>query len=128
MYDHAAAFRVTSCAGDDDEDELVPLKLKETKRFKDRKVVGMEIGGQMAFLLAVTKGTAAAQPAAAATAQGATKDAGKKTAVNGAASTAANGASKAAGKTQSAAQSHSAQTGSAESEDGAPEPVPMDSE
>ncbi|KAL3156070.1 hypothetical protein ABBQ32_013058 [Trebouxia sp. C0010 RCD-2024] len=41
--------------GDDDEDELVPLKLKETKRFRDRQVIGLEIGGQMAFILSTTK-------------------------------------------------------------------------
>lgn len=34
---------------------MVPLKLKGTKRFKEREVVGMEIGGQMAFVLAVPK-------------------------------------------------------------------------
>ena len=58
---------VTLNAGDDDSDEVVPLKLKETKRFKDRKVVGLEIGGQMAFILAVPKQTTAAlqQPTAA---------------------------------------------------------------
>ena len=39
---------IGSCvAGDDDDDETVPLKPKETKRFKDRQVVGMEIGGQI---------------------------------------------------------------------------------
>lgn len=43
---------ITFCiAGDDDTDESVPLKLKETKRFKNRHVVGMEIGGQMTFIL-----------------------------------------------------------------------------
>lgn len=42
-------------SGDDDEDELVPLKLKETKRFRDRQVIGLEIGGQMAFILSTTK-------------------------------------------------------------------------
>ena len=34
-----------------DPDQLVPLKLKETKRFKDRQVIGVEIGGQMTFIL-----------------------------------------------------------------------------
>ena len=43
---------------------MVPLKLKETKRFKDRKVVGLEIGGQMAFILAVSKPNTSAPPAA----------------------------------------------------------------
>ena len=33
----------------------MPLKLKETKRFKDREVIGMEIGGQMAFILSKLK-------------------------------------------------------------------------
>lgn len=37
--------------GEEDPDEIVPLKLKETKRFKNRQVIGMEIGGQMTFIL-----------------------------------------------------------------------------
>ena len=65
--------------GDDDTDEVVPLRLKETKRFKDRKVIGMEIGGQMLFLLAVHKEGGAAQPTAQA--------------ANGPAQVAANGSS-----------------------------------
>ncbi|KAA6415269.1 MAG: regulator of chromosome condensation [Trebouxia sp. A1-2] len=50
--------------GNDDTDEVTPLKLKETKRFKDRKVISMEIGGQMALLLTVPAEGAAPQPAA----------------------------------------------------------------
>lgn len=47
-----ALLLITCCiAGDDDQDEIVPLKLKETKRFKNRHVIGMEIGGQMTFIL-----------------------------------------------------------------------------
>lgn len=47
-----ALLLITFCiAGDDDKDEFVPLKLKETKRFKNRHVIGMEIGGQMTFIL-----------------------------------------------------------------------------
>lgn len=34
-----------------DPDQIVPLKLKETKRFKNRQVIGVEIGGQMTFIL-----------------------------------------------------------------------------
>lgn len=47
-------------AGDDSDDENVPLKLKETKRFRDRQVIGMEIGGQMTFILSKTRTAAAA--------------------------------------------------------------------
>lgn len=50
--------------GNDDTDEVTPLKLKETKRFKDRKVISMEIGGQMALLLTVPAEGAAPQAAA----------------------------------------------------------------
>jgi len=50
--------------GNDDTDEVTPLKLKETKRFKDRKVIGLEIGGQMALLLTVPAEGAAPQAAA----------------------------------------------------------------
>lgn len=53
-------------AGDDDEDEIVPLKLKETKRHKDRQVIGLEIGGQMTFILSTTKTESAPAPANAA--------------------------------------------------------------
>ncbi|KAK9819199.1 hypothetical protein WJX74_002113 [Apatococcus lobatus] len=41
--------------GDDDSDELVPLKLKETKRFSNRKVLQVEMGGQHVGLLAVIR-------------------------------------------------------------------------
>ena len=37
--------------GDKDPDQIVPLKLKESKRFKNRQVIGVEIGGQMTFIL-----------------------------------------------------------------------------
>ncbi len=50
--------------GNDDTDEVTPLKLKETKRFKDRKVISMDIGGQMALLLTVSAEGAAPQAAA----------------------------------------------------------------
>lgn len=105
----------TADAGDNDEDELVPLKLKETKRFKDRKVIGMEIGGQMTFLLAVSNNTPAPQPAAAATANGTNQEEARR---------AAHGTS-AAEPSQNGDQS--AHTGQAASADGPPEPVPMDS-
>lgn len=96
-----------SIAGDDDSDELVPLKLKETKRFKDRKVIGMEIGGQMVLLLTVTKDSVAAQqPSAAAAAQ-------KK----GTTKASAKGSPKATGKGTAKALA-----------DGAPEPAPVDTE
>lgn len=85
--------------GDDDTDELVPLKLKETKRFRDRKVIGMEIGGQMLFLLAVQE-SPASQPAA---------QTGAKTEATGATAPAA-----------------SAQNGATGASDAPPEPVPMD--
>lgn len=42
-------------AGDDDSDELVPLKLKETKRFSNRKVLQVEMGGQHVGLLAASQ-------------------------------------------------------------------------
>ena len=57
-------------AGDDDEDELVPLKLKETKRFRDREVIAMEIGGQMAFILSRPKAEAVKSVEAGSAAQG----------------------------------------------------------
>ncbi|PSC70525.1 fructose bisphosphate aldolase [Micractinium conductrix] len=41
--------------GDDDEDEVVPKKLAETKRFAGQKVVQLEFGGQHAALLCVPK-------------------------------------------------------------------------
>ena len=51
-----AMFLISLCiAGADDEDEVVPLKLKATKRFVDKQVIGLEIGGQMAFILTTTK-------------------------------------------------------------------------
>lgn len=53
--EHSFTHQCVCIPGDDDEDELVPLKLKETKRFKDRHVIGLEIGGQMAFVLSTTK-------------------------------------------------------------------------
>ena len=103
-----------SIAGDDDSDELVPLKLKETKRFKDRKVIGMEIGGQMVLLLTVTKDSVAAQQpsAAAAEKKGTTKASAK-------------GGSKATGKGTAKASADATTNAAA---DGAPEPVPVDTE
>ncbi|KAI3438963.1 hypothetical protein D9Q98_001377 [Chlorella vulgaris] len=41
--------------GDDDEDEIVPKKLAETKRFANQKIVQLEFGGQHAALLCVPK-------------------------------------------------------------------------
>ncbi|KAL4446354.1 hypothetical protein ABPG77_003161 [Micractinium sp. CCAP 211/92] len=41
--------------GDDDEDEVVPKKLAETKKFAGQKIVQLEFGGQHAALLCVPK-------------------------------------------------------------------------
>lgn len=41
--------------GDDDEDEIVPRKLGETKKFLGQKIVQMEFGGQHVALLCIPK-------------------------------------------------------------------------
>eukprot|EP00887_Chlorella_sp_A99_P000575 scaffold17.g575.t1 len=50
--------------GDDDEDEVVPRKLAETKKFSGQKVLQLEFGGQHAGLLCAPAGAGAPAPAA----------------------------------------------------------------